>query len=59
MTTATSQPRRTRITVDLTPELRREIRVAAARRDISMTQYVTEVLEERLAEEDAVRDEEK
>ena len=45
--TAHSTVSRTRITIDLTPQLRREIRVAAALRDESITRYVTEAIEQR------------
>ena len=57
--TVPTAARRTRITVDVSPELRREVRVAAARRDENITRYVTKVLEQSLAEEDAVRGETK
>jgi len=43
--------KRTRLTIDVPPEVKRRLRLAAARRDISMRQYVLEVLEERLAED--------
>ena len=54
MTTATAQTtgRRTRITVDVSPELRREVRVEAARRDMNVTRYVTEVLKQHLGDTD-------
>ena len=50
---------RTRIAVDVSPQLRREVRVEAAKHDMSVTRYVIEVLEQKLAEEDAVRGETK
>jgi uncharacterized protein (DUF1778 family) len=43
--------KRTRLTIDVTPEVKRRLRLAAARLDVSMRQYVLEVLEERLAED--------
>jgi plasmid stability protein len=43
--------KRTRLTIDVPPEVKRRLRIAAARRDISMRQYVLEVLEERLADD--------
>lgn len=43
--------KRTRLTIDVSPEVKRRLRLAAARRDISMRQYVLEVLEERLADD--------
>ena len=55
-TQVANQACRTRIAVDVSPQLRREVRVAAARRDESMTRWVIEAVENRLAEEGAVRD---
>jgi len=43
--------KRIRLTIDVTPEVKRRLRLAAARLDVSMRQYVLEVLEERLAED--------
>jgi uncharacterized protein (DUF1778 family) len=43
--------KRTRLTIDVSPEVKRRLRLAAARRDISMRQYMLEVLEERLVED--------
>ena len=43
--------KRTRLAIDVPPEVKRRLRLAAARRDISMRQYVLEVLEERLTED--------
>lgn len=43
--------KRTRLTIDVPPEVKRRLRLAAARHDISMRQYVLEVLEERLTED--------
>lgn len=43
--------KRTRLTIDVSPEVKRRLRLAAARRDISMRQYVLEVLEQRLTED--------
>ena len=36
---------RPRITIDVTPEVRREIRLEAAKRDISITEYVAGLIE--------------
>jgi len=47
MVTNTNQ--RIRLTVDIPPEMKRRLRLVAARRDISLRQYVIEVFEERLA----------
>jgi hypothetical protein len=41
--------KRTRLTVDLPAEVRQRLRLVAARRDVSVRQYVLEMLEERLA----------
>lgn len=46
---------RTRLTIDVTPELRRRIKMAAAARDLSVRQYVVELLEENVREGPAVR----
>jgi len=43
--------KRIRLTIDVTPEVKRRLRLAAARLDVSMRRYVLEVLEERLAED--------
>lgn len=43
--------KRPRISVDVIPDLRRRLRVAAARRDVSVQQYVVEAIEERLRED--------
>jgi hypothetical protein len=40
--------KRTRLTVDLPTELKQRLRMVAARRDISVRQYVLETLEEQL-----------
>lgn len=37
---------RTRIMVDVSPELRRRIKLAAAQRDLSVREYVTHILDE-------------
>jgi hypothetical protein len=43
--------RRPRISIDVLPELRRRLRLAAAKRDLSIRQYVLEAIEERLRED--------
>lgn len=48
---AITTKKRTRLTIDVPPRVKRRLRLAAARNDISMRQYVLEVLEERLAED--------
>lgn len=35
---------RPRLTIDVSPELRRQIRLEAARRDVSITDYVTHLI---------------
>ena len=42
---------RTRVSVDLSPQTRRRLRMAAARRDVSVGRYVLEAIEDRLREE--------
>jgi uncharacterized protein (DUF1778 family) len=46
-----SSARRPRISVDVQPEVRRRLRIAAAKRDVSIRQYVLEAVEERLDED--------
>lgn len=43
-----SVPKRPRISIDIDPDLRRRLRLAAARRDLSVRQYVLEAVEQRL-----------
>jgi len=46
-----SSVQRPRISVDVVPEVRRRLRLAAARRDVSVRQYVLEAIEERLRDD--------
>jgi uncharacterized protein (DUF1778 family) len=46
-----SSAKRPRISVDVVPEVRRRLRLAAARRDVTVRQYVLEAIEERLRED--------
>jgi uncharacterized protein (DUF1778 family) len=46
-----SQTKRPRISVDVLPELRRRLRLAAAKRDLTVRQYVLEAIEDRLRED--------
>jgi plasmid stability protein len=39
-------PRRTRLMIDISPELRRRIKIAAARADLSIKDYVEHILEQ-------------
>lgn len=45
MSVSTKRPR---LSIDLAPERRRRLRLAAAKRDLTVRQYVLETLEERL-----------
>ncbi len=46
-----SSVKRPRISIDVAPEMRRRLRLAAARRDLTVHQYVLEALEERLRQD--------
>ena len=46
-----SSPKRPRISIDVTPELRRRLRLAAASHDLTIRQYVLEAIQERLRED--------
>ena len=43
-----SSAKRPRISVDVLPEVRRRLRLAAAKHDLTVRQYVLEAIEERL-----------
>ncbi len=43
--------KRPRISVDVLPEVRRRLRLAAAKRDLTIRQYLLEAIEERLRED--------
>lgn len=43
-----SSAKRPRISIDVVPEVRRRLRLAAAKRDLTVRQYVLEAIEERL-----------
>jgi len=43
--------KRTRLTVDLSAELKRRLRLVAAQRDVSMRAYVLQAIEEQLSED--------
>lgn len=43
-----SSPKRPRISIDVVPEVRRRLRVASAKRDLSVRQYILDAIEERL-----------
>ena len=44
-------PKRPRISLDVAPKLRRQLRLAAAKRDLTIRRYVLEAIEERLRED--------
>ncbi len=46
-----SSAKRPRVSVDVVPEVRRRLRLAAARRDVTVRQYVLDAIEERLRED--------
>ncbi len=46
-----SSAKRPRISVDVLPAVRRRLRLAAAKRDVTVRQYVLEAIEERLRED--------
>jgi uncharacterized protein (DUF1778 family) len=48
---AAIQPRRPRISIDVKPEVRQRLRLAAAKRDVSIRDYVLDAIEERLRED--------
>jgi len=49
--TVESSVKRPRVSVDVVPEVRRRLRLAAARRDVSVRQYILEAIEERLRDD--------
>ena len=55
METSTKRPR---ISIDMMPEMRRRLRLAAARRDVTIRHYVLEAIAERLREDLGGEDEE-
>jgi uncharacterized protein (DUF1778 family) len=46
-----SRVKRPRISVDVLPEIRRRLRLAAAKRDLTVRQYILDAIEERLRED--------
>lgn len=46
-----SSAKRPRISIDVLPEVRRRLRIAAAKRDLTVRRYVLEAIEERLRED--------
>jgi predicted DNA binding CopG/RHH family protein len=51
----TNTMKRSRITIDISPELRRRIKVAASQRDVSISEYVGNILEESVPEEVSIK----
>lgn len=47
--------KRSRITIDISPELRRRIKVAASRNDLSISEYLGNILEENVPEEVSIK----
>jgi predicted DNA binding CopG/RHH family protein len=47
--------KRSRITIDISPELRRRIKVAASQRDLSISEYLGNILEENVPEEAIIK----
>jgi hypothetical protein len=50
---ATRAGKRTRLTIDVSPELRQRIKMAAAQRDVSVSQYVVDILEGAVSPEES------
>ena len=46
--------KRTRITIDISPELRRRIKIAASQRDVSISEYLGQILEENVPDEASI-----
>ena len=45
--------KRTRLMIDISPELRRRIKIAAAQKDLSIREYVEDILDQTVPPEDA------
>lgn len=48
---AETPPKRPRVTLDVPPGVRRRLRLAAARHDVTIRQYVLEAVEDRLRQD--------
>lgn len=46
--------KRSRITIDVSPELRRRIKVAASQSDLSISEYIGKILEQTVPEETSI-----
>ncbi len=51
----TNTMKRSRITIDISPELRRRIKVAASRNDLSISEYLGNILEQSVPDEASMR----
>jgi hypothetical protein len=51
--------KRSRITIDISPELRRRIKVAASQRDVSISEYLGRILEENVPDEASIKQRQK
>ena len=49
--------KRSRITIDISPELRRRIKMAALKNDVSISEYVAGILEQTVPEETSMTEE--
>jgi hypothetical protein len=47
----TTEAKRTRLTVDVPPDLKYRLRLVAAQRDVSVREYVIQTIEEQLAKD--------
>ena len=47
--------KRSRITIDVSPELRRRIKVAASQRDLSISEYLGRIIEENVPDEVSIK----
>jgi DNA polymerase elongation subunit (family B) len=47
--------KRSRITIDISPELRRRIKIAASQRDVSISEYLGGILEEHVPNEMSIK----
>ncbi len=54
----TRTTKRSRITIDVSPEMRRRIKLAAAQNDLSISEYLGRILDERVPEVDTIAQEE-
>lgn len=47
-----NQPSRPRLIIDISPELRRRIKIAAAQKDLSIREYIEQILEQAVPPEE-------